>query len=277
MKPLNHPQHLLLAAALSQMAGCSDSSPDFYRTSENLPTEDWVVNISAQVHTHLGLSRAEDETHTTLSLDVLSAAPKGYYYSVELADEDRASAMFDGTPVPLIEEKVPSDSDPLAVYYYQDFDITEDGTIFTVTIDRESDAALHSVDIALPATTDLTVTPEGDTLTFSDTVSVEWQDLDNQDYLLQFTMLCYSENAAEYYAAKTYPNASTPTLASPFTFAPSNHFDVSQLGAEHTCELHTSLVGSISSDASEATPFRATNLYSQRQHKIIKTLQLSNP
>ncbi len=277
MKPLNHPKSLLLAAALTQMAGCSDSNPDFYRTSANLPSEDWIVNISAQVHTHLGQSRAEDETHTTLSMDVLGAASKGYYYSVELADDDQASAMFDGTSVPLIEEKLPSNSNPLAVYYYQDFDITEDGTTFTVTIDRKSDATLHSVDIALPTTTDMTLTPTGDTLTFSDTVTVEWQALNDQDYSLQFAMLCYSESATQYYATKTYPNASTPTLASPFTFAPSNHFDVSELSSEHTCELHTSLVGSISSDATEQMPFRATNLYSQRQHKIIKTLQMPSP
>lgn len=271
------PQLLLAAAGFAALAGCSDDGPDFYRSSSTVDTDNLNVYVQAEVHTHLGETNEEDETHTTLLVEFTGYSKNGYYYSVELAEDDLLSAEVNGESASFITEAVPNANKPSWVYYYQDFDTIASGTEFTVYLDRERDAAIHSASVILPEESTFTITPADDTISLYSPMTIEWTESDEYEYALSFLYLCEDDTQTMRQHRVGFPNWNVETIASPFTFTPANFFSPNDPSIYTLCELHTSLKTYSNQDPAEQAPFAELSIRSKRQQRIEKVLDLTPP
>lgn len=257
---------------LGVLTSCSDKDPDFYRPSASVATSNLSMFVQADVHTHLGQGNAADETHTTLLVEFYGYDKKGYFYNVELSDEDKLEMQLNGESAAIISDYLPNQNSPYAVQYYQDFDTTAGATEFVVNLDRARDSALISASVILPEESEFSVTPVEETITLSDALTVEWTESDAYQYALWFDLVCKNDAKTVRQARVRFPNWSVQTISSPFTFNPANFFSINDASDYSQCELHTSLKTYSDQTPSVETSLNSLEVRAIRQQRNVKIL-----
>lgn len=268
--------HLLPLTFATTLLACSDdNAPDFFRTSAGVATEALQLYLEAEVHTHPGEGEAPDETHTTVQVELYGYDHKGYFYNIELGAGDTLAAGINGAIAPMTADYFPDNGEPISVLYYRDFDTIAGGTVFDVVLDRDRDAALHELSVTLPPEANFAVAPATASVDPGAPLSFSWSETAEHEYTLSFRFNCTNNSAETVYQSHVrFPNWSVETIASPFSFTPSNFFSPSDTNSFTECTLSSTLKTYSNQDPESQAPFSALHLRSARRQTIEQNINL---
>lgn len=265
----------LLLAALA-LAACSDfSEPEIIRSSANISAAEMDLQLTAEVHTHLGRGDEPDETHITLSVELYAEDSDGFYFNVELAKADELNVEVNGDTARLRAEPFPSAENKLAVYYTEDFETTDANTELNVFLSRDSETGIDPVSVTLLDDAAFSVSPADAAIPLTQQLSLEWTENEAYSYQLEFQLLCESADGQFSSSRVVFPNRSVTAIASPYTFNPSNFFTKPDAEKVKGCELHSSLFAAHAQTAPKDAAFRAVSVRSSRQHHVENVITLT--
>lgn len=259
---------LLLCLGLS-LHGCNGDNIEFLNSSNQLETSDIYMQIIADVRQRTN-DQNESEDYTALQVNFMGQHRDGYFFSIELNDDDSVSASVDGAPSTLVKQVFPDRGDPMAVRYAQDYTTTDAAAVYSVVLDRERDAETHEVDFNLPQETPFSVSGEETGIELQEAVLVEWSPLADTDYDLRLAYSCEYDNDTINFHLH-YPNPDEPELSSPFTFIPGDYLDSTEGLSD--CTLTTSLTGSMYQEITDSA-FAQQEILTSRRQAITRSLLL---
>jgi len=260
--------------ALLSITGCSDDVKwNLYRSAENIPTQAIYLEVEAAVHTHLGATTAEDETHTTLTAQMHGYDTQGYFYAIELGPSDSLLATTGDASMPMMAEYYPSQAQKAAVLYSADFDLIDALTDFTVTLNRASGPSTP-IAVSLPDITEFTLAPNTDTTPLDSTITVTWTEEPEHTYRLRFDFVCLDNDGERHRLAVPVPNYTEPELETPYEFTPAEVFTPEDYPELASCHLHSNLLVLNPQDAPENSELKEVAVWARRQQTIIQSLTL---
>ena len=261
----------LLVAGTSLFSGCFDSSSSAFRSSQGLDTSKINIYVFSEVHTHVGDTEHERETHTTIQTEFYGYDKQGYQYIVELAESDQLSVSAAGEAKQIAGAFRPNEEEPSYIEYSVDFDQIEAGTEFRLNLDRSANASSSSVAFYLPEETPFTAMPiSGSAISMTDTLTLDWQEAESKGYRLRLRLHCFSEQQSTTFL----PDSSTRGAAAPLVFTLSELFTLPVQNDFTRCELHSILHTSKVEDLSSSSQFESSTLKVARQQSIIHLVNL---
>lgn len=258
--------------ALLAITGCSDDIKwDLFRSSENIPTQAIYLQVEAAVHTHLGETEQEDETHTTLTAQMHGYDTQGYFYAIELGPSDTLLAASGDASIPMMAEYLPSQAQKADVLYSADFDLVDALTNFTVTLSRTSGPSTP-IEVSLPDLTEFTLAPNSGTTPLDSAITVAWVEAPEYKYRLRFDFVCLDDDGTRHRLALPVPNAFEPELNTPYEFTPADVFTPEDYPELSSCQLHSNLLVLKPQDAPQNNEFKDIFVWAKRQQTIIQSL-----
>ena len=268
-------RHSVLAIGLFALLGCSGNDPGFLRSSENISTQDLYVYLSANVHTLWGEQDAPDETYTTLQVKMYGYDAGAYFYNVELAEADQLEATVNDTTLPLNAVALRLDAHKLCVVYTADFDTTSAAALYTVSFNRGKETSPHNIEVTLLEETTFSLSPAETSIELTDTVTPDWDRIEEYDYRLEFLLRCEDTNGAYHWSGVQFPNNRVTEISSPFAFNPSNFFNQPSASEYTACELLTSLVSHQEQEAPADSDFAEVAIHTTREQHAEKSIVLA--
>ena len=231
---------LLPLCCVLAVSACDDNdNADFVRDAGNIATADITQVINMEVH-----EQDDDEAaHTHLSLEFFGLDQDGYYYLIQLEDNDELSIALNGESTVVIGEPLPSEDDPYFIDYSEEFETAEAGAEFLVALDRDREASVQTTSLLIPEATVFTLLPADNPLDLQSELTLEWLENEEHSYGVRVHYGCDVINNHPVNFTVHFPNRGAPELISPFSFMPGDYFtppaDVEILGCELTMRLLT--------------------------------------
>jgi len=214
-----------LLSMLVFIAGCSEDAPDMLRSTNNTPTESIRVYIQAESHTHLGDSKEQDETHTTVEASFYGVDGDGFSFNYELASGDQLSLTQGTETTPISGKAKPDESNKLYVEYSADATQIAPDSEFSLNLDRESEAGVNSLALTLLPNTPFSVSPAAnESIGLSDEITLEWTEIDDLHYRIALRLRCFVDGGETLQATRYINHPTSNELISPLTFTPGSYF-----------------------------------------------------
>lgn len=267
---------LLLLPMLITLNGCLDDNEfDVFRSSSGIDSQNINVFVEAQVHTHLGDTPEEDETHTTIQVEFYGYDRDGYTFGIALGEDDQLSIAVDGEERPIPGESSSTSADENFVKYLADFDQTVMGTEFSINIDRASEASLITLPVILLDESPFNATPTTDTsVSMDESIVLEWVENDAYNYRLKLRMRCIESDGNTISGSRYLPGHSMTQLSSPLTFTPSDYFTLPTEAEFTQCDLHSILHSSVNQDITDNIGLASAKTRIARQQSIVFSISL---
>lgn len=197
---------LSLALVACAALGCQDNKVKY---------PDSVVASAAVADDELHMSVFAETESTTTTISVFPHRHvDGYAQYLQLSDEDSLSVQSDTGQGEFSEVAVPSQSDPVQVYYSTELEDASTESSIEIAFSR-ADVALISAQLNVLETSDFTVTADTDPAVLQSALHVEWTPVSDYEYQLKFVFTCTIDGNTVGFR-KRFPGYSDVVLESPF-------------------------------------------------------------